>query len=288
MASEAHRTSLGQAFGIGLRAPHMAEVLATRPALGWFEVHAENYMGGGLPLAQLAAIRRDYPISLHGVGLSLGSAAGIDRDHLARLAALAERIEPWLVSEHLSWSVHAGTYLNDLLPLPYTEEALAVVAANIDAVQSALGRPLLVENPSSYLRFRHSTLSEPDFLAELVRRSGCRLLCDVNNIYVTCSNLGLDAIAYIEALPRDAVAEIHLAGHCRTRRGGALLLIDDHGGPVVPAVWDLYHRALARFGLVPSLVEWDKQLPELGTVIDEARRAEHLAKQHEASRADAA
>lgn len=289
MSAQRPGASVRHAVGIGLRAPHMAEVLATRPPLGWFEVHAENYLGGGLPLAQLAAIRRDYPVSLHAVGLSLGSAEGIDPRHLARLAALVERLEPCLVSDHLSWSVHAGTYLNDLLPLPLTEEALALVVAHLDAVQSVLKRPLLIENPSSYLRFRQSTIPEPEFLAELARRSGCRLLLDVNNIHVTCCNLGGDAAAYIAALPRDAVAEIHLAGHCRTMRGGLPLLIDDHGAPVAPAVWDLYRHALARFGLVPSLIEWDKQLPALPVLLAEARLAERIAEERrEVPRDDAA
>ncbi len=278
MISEANGNSaIPAAIGIGLRAPHLAEIIATRPALGWLEVHAENYMGGGPALTQLEVVRRDYRLSLHGVGLSLGSAEGIDAAHLGRLKLLVDRLEPFLVSEHLSWSVSGGAYLNDLLPLPYTEEALDIVAANLAQAQDALGRPLLLENPSGYLRFRHSTIAEPDFLAELVRRSGCRLLCDVNNIVVSASNLGFDAKAYLDALPAAAVAEIHLAGHAATERGGRTLLIDDHGSRVAAPVWALYRRALAHFGLVPSLVEWDRNLPALPVLIEEARRAEGMA-----------
>jgi hypothetical protein len=271
------RAAVPASFGIGLRAPHMSEILAARPVLGWFEVHAENYLGGGAALASLDAIRRDYPLSLHGVGLSLGSAEGVDPAHLARFAALAQRVEPFLVSDHLSWSVSGGTYLSDLLPLPYTEEALEVVAQNIDAVQTALRRPILIENPSSYLRFRHSTMTEPEFLGALVRRTGCLVLCDVNNIFVTCSNHGLDAEAYLDALPGAAIAEIHLAGHSRVLRGGRALLIDDHASPVSPPVWALYRRAVARCGLVPSLVEWDKELPPLAVLLEEAGAARREA-----------
>lgn len=264
-------------FGIGLRAPHVAELLAARPAVGWLEVHAENYMGGGAAAAELDRVRRHYPVSLHGVGLSLGSAEGIDEAHLARLKALVERIEPARVSEHLSWSVSGGRYLNDLLPLPYTEEALALVAANIDRAQTALGRGVLIENPSRYLRFRHSPIPEAQFLAELVRRTGCGLLCDVNNIFVSAQNLDFDPIAYLDALPAASVAEIHLAGHAAVHRDGEALLIDDHGSPVAPAVWALYCAALRRFGPVASLVEWDKNLPDLATLLGEAEKAGRAA-----------
>lgn len=262
--------------GIGLRAPHVADVIASRPAIAWLEVHAENYLGGGAAVSRLNGIRRDFPLSLHGVGLSLGSAEGLDRDHLRRLAALIARTEPFLVSEHLSWSISGGVYLNDLLPLPYTEETLDILVRNVTAAQEALGRQILVENPSRYLRFRHSTIAEPDFLASLARRSGCGVLCDVNNIFVTCANLGLDAAAYIDALPRAAVGEIHLAGHSRVERDGAIFLIDDHGSPVPEPVWELHRRALDRFGPVPSLVEWDTNLPPLATLLAEAAKAEAL------------
>ncbi len=270
--------AIAAAIGIGLRAPHVAEIIATRPALGWLEVHAENYMGGGPALAQLDTIRRDYPLSLHGVGLSLGTAEGIDISHLRRLAALVARTEPILVSEHLSWSVSGGVYLNDLLPLPYSEESLAIVADNVAKTQDALRRRLLVENPSSYLRYRHSTIPEPEFLAALVAHTGCGLLCDVNNIHVTCANLGGDAAEYLDALPATAIGEIHLAGHATVIRGGKTLLIDDHGAPVAPAVWQLYHRSLARCGVVPSLVEWDKALPPLAILLQEARTAAAVAR----------
>jgi uncharacterized protein (UPF0276 family) len=263
--------------GVGLRAPHLREVFSARPALGFLEVHAENYLGGGPALTALEALRKDYPLSIHGVGVSLGSATGLDREHLKRFRALIDRTGPFLVSEHLAWSSVEGIYLNDLLPLPYTEETLAIVARNIEIAQDDLGRRILVENPSRYLAFRHSPIPETEFLAELHRRTGCGLLCDVNNIYVTCSNLDLDPEAYLDALPSAAVGEIHLAGHSHVERGGLSILIDDHASIVSPPVWRLYERALDRFGLVPSLVEWDKNLPVFETLIGEARIADTIA-----------
>ena len=230
------------ASGIGLRAPHVEEILATRPAVGWLEAHAENYMGGGPALAALERLRRDYPISLHGVGLSLGSAEGLDGHHLERLARLVERLQPALVSEHLSWSVVGGVYLNHLLPLPCTAETLAIVSDNVARVQERLGRPILVENPSGYLRFHESPIPEAELLATLARRAGCGLLCDVNNIHVTCANLGGDPDAYLAALPSAAIAEIHLAGHAVNDADGRAILIDDHGSPVAEPVWGLYER----------------------------------------------
>lgn len=280
-------TAIPASVGVGLRGPHIAEVIATRPSLGWFEVHAENYMSEGPGLSRLEAIRRDYPLSLHGVGLSLGSAEGLDARHLARLERLAARLEPGLVSEHLSWSVNGGVYLNDLLPLPYTEEALAVVARNLETMQEALGRAVLVENPSAYLRFRASTIPEPEFLSELVRRTGCGLLCDVNNIYVSSANLGGDPIAYLDALPAAAIGEIHLAGHFRTERQGRTLLIDDHGSRVGEPVWALYHHALRRFGSIPTLIEWDKEIPSLEVLIGEARIARDIAEDERRKKPDA-
>ncbi len=274
MSSKASSTA--KTVGVGLRGPHVAEIRATRPAVGWFEVHAENYLGGGPALAALLDLRRDYPLSLHGVGLSLGSAEGLDASHLEEFAALAARTEPFLVSEHLSWSVVGGRYLNDLLPLPYTEEALDVVARNVERMQEALGRRILVENPSVYLRFVHSTLAEPEFLAELVKRTGCGILVDVNNIYVSCVNVGGDPLAYLGALPAEAAAEIHLAGHFRTDRDDRPLLIDDHGDVVSEAVWALYREALRCFGSVPSLVEWDRRLPSWPVLEEEARKAENI------------
>ncbi len=262
--------------GIGLRAPHVAEVLATRPAAAWFEVHPENYMGGGPARRRLQEVRQDYPISLHGVGLSLGSAEGLNGRHLERLRRLVDEVQPALVSEHLSWSIARGAYFNHLLPLPYTEESLAVVAHHVAHAQEALGRPLLVENPASYLRFRHSTIPEPEFLAELTLRTGCGVLCDVNNVYVSAHNLGFDALGYLDALPAGAVGEIHLAGHAVNDAGGRTILIDDHGSPVTDAVWGLYARAVARFGPVPTLVEWDTDIPALDVLIDEARAADRV------------
>jgi uncharacterized protein len=260
--------------GIGLRSPHLAEVLATRPALPWLEVHPENYLGGGPAIRALHAIRGHYPVSFHAVGLSVGSADGVDRRHLGRLKSLVDRIEPAIVSEHLAWSQTGGAYLNHLLPLPYTEESLTTVCRNVDEVQAALGRRVLVENPSGYLRFTTSTIPEAEFLSALVRRTGCGLLCDVNNVYVTARNLGLDPMVYLAALPRAAVGEIHLAGHSVNDADGRPLLIDDHGSPVVPAVWALYDRALHLFGPVPTLVEWDSDIPPLEVLLAEARRAD--------------
>jgi uncharacterized protein len=262
--------------GIGLRAPHVGELLATRPAVPWLEVHPENYMTGGAALASLEIVRRDYSVSFHGVGLSLGSAGEVDRRHLQRLKTLCDQIEPCLVSEHLSWSTSGGAYLNHLLPLPYTDETLAVVASHIHETQETLGHRILIENPSSYLRFRHSTISEPEFLAELARRTGCGLLCDVNNIYVTAWNLGLDALAYLDALAAGTIGEIHIAGHARNDADGQTILIDDHGSRVAPPVWTLYHEALLRFGAVPTLVEWDTDIPELAVLLAEARTADGL------------
>lgn len=264
-------------IGVGLRGPHVAEIRATRPAIGWFEVHSENYLGNAPALTALLDVRRNYPVSLHGVGLSLGSAQGVDAAHLQEVAELAQRVEPYLVSEHLSWSVTDGTYLNDLLPLPYTEDALDVVAGNVARVQEALGREILIENPSTYLRFLHSTIPEPQLLVALAERTGCRLLLDVNNLFVTCTNFDADPIDYLNAIPPDAVAEIHLAGHFRTGRMRPPLLIDDHGDVVCDDVWRLYRIALDRFGLVPSLIEWDRQIPPLSTLLGEARKAERIA-----------
>jgi uncharacterized protein (UPF0276 family) len=264
------------AVGVGLRAPHVAELIASRPRIGWLEVHTENYLGGGPAVRALARVREDYPIALHGVGLSLGSAEGLDERHLARVADLARRTEPALLSEHLSWSIAGGTYLNHLLPLPYTEESLDVVAHNVLRAQDALGRPVLVENPSSYLRFHHSPIPEPEFLAALVRRTGCGLLCDVNNVFVSCRNFDRDPAAYLDALPAEAVGEIHLAGHSRNEAEGRVVLIDDHGGPVAEEVWALYARALGRFGPRPTLIEWDTEIPALPVLLAEARRAERI------------
>jgi uncharacterized protein (UPF0276 family) len=265
--------------GIGLRAPHVAAIAARRPAIPWLEVHAENYMHGPA-LRDLLRLRADHDISVHGVGLSLGTDGPLDARHLERLARLVERLEPAAVSEHLSWSVAGGAYLNHLLPLPLTEEALTVVAGHVDQLQTRLRRRVLVENPSSYLRFTSSTMSEPEFLAELARRTGCALLCDVNNIHVSAHNLGGDAAAYLDALPADAIGEIHLAGHAANDADGLTVLIDDHGSRVADAVWRLYARALERFGPVPTLIEWDTNLPALDVLLEEAARAQALLECH--------
>jgi uncharacterized protein len=263
--------------GIGLRFQHHQVVMESRPNVAWLEVHTENYMGGGTPLACLEAIRARYPISLHGVGLSLGSAEGLDGAHLERIRRTVERIDPALVSEHLSWSIVGGNYLADLLPLPMTEEALAVVCRHVDHVQTQLRRRILVENPSSYLRYRHSTIAEWEFLAAVAERTGCGILCDVNNIYVSACNHGWDPHAYIRALPSVAIGEIHLAGHTvRQLEGGQILRIDDHGSRVIPEVWALYAEALARFGPIPTLIEWDTNVPALEVLLDEASRAAAL------------
>jgi uncharacterized protein len=269
-----HGQGLPARAGIGLRSPHVDEVRATRPALSWLEVHPENYLGGGPAVRALEAIRADYPLSFHAVGLSVGSAEGVDRRHLDRIKGLVDRFQPAMVSEHLAWSQAGGAYLNHLLPLPYTEESLAAVCRNVEEVQTTLGRRVLVENPSGYLRFAASTIPEPEFLSALTARTGCGLLCDVNNIHVTAENLGLDARAYLAALPGDAIGEIHVAGHSVNEAAGRPILIDDHGSPVGDAVWTLYEEALRRFGPRPTLVEWDTAIPPLHTLMAEARRAD--------------
>ena len=273
MISHDAASPLPALVGIGLRAPHVAEIVTTRPRIAWLEVHAENYMGGGPAPAALDSLRRDYPVAVHGVGLSLGSAEGLDARHLERLRQLVQRIDPAAISEHLSWSASGGAYLNHLLPLPYTEEVLAVVSRHLDEAQTRLRRRILLENPSSYLRFRHSPIPEPQFLAELVRRTGCGLLCDVNNVHVSGHNLGFDAIDYLDALPAAAVGEIHLAGHAVNDADGRSVLIDDHGSPVAAAVWGLYEHALARFGPRPTLIEWDTDIPALPVLLAEADAA---------------
>ena len=265
------------AAGIGLRFRHHDAVLRERPRIAWFEVHPENYLGGGKPIAYLERIRRDYPISLHGVGLSLGSADGLDGAHLARLRLLCERVAPGLVSEHLSWSAVEGVHFPELLPLPLTEEALAVVCRNLETAQECLGRRMLIENPSSYLRFRHSTIPEWEFIAAVAGRTGCGILCDVNNIYVSAGNHGFDPRHYLEALPPDRIEEFHLAGHTLRRfDDGRSMRIDDHGSRVCAEVWALYREAVARFGRVPTLIEWDTDVPPLSVLLDEAAKAERI------------
>lgn len=265
------------AAGIGLRAPHVQRIVHERPPIAWLETHSENlFAAGGALHAALDSIRGDYPLSLHGVGLSLASADALDYAHLTRLKALVDRYQPALVSEHLCWGAVGGHHSNDLLPLPFTEEAAALAASRIGQVQDALGREILVENISTYLRFDHGDYSEWDFVAEVVRRSGCGLLCDVNNIYVNSVNHGFDPHVYLRALPRAAVREIHLAGFTRKDNLPVPLLIDSHSRRVDAAVWALYAEAIALFGPTPTLIEWDEDIPELEVLLAEAARAEEV------------
>ncbi len=245
--------------------------------MDWLEVHSENYFGpGGFDLHMLERVRADYPISLHGVGLGLGSACRLDEAHLSRLEALVNRVDPVMVSEHLSWNAVSGRTFNDLLPLPFTAEALALVAARIREVQDRLGRRILVENISSYLQFSGNQMAEGEFIAELARRTGCGVLLDVNNLYVNQVNHGTSAAETIRALPTHCVEEIHLAGYCTTDEG----LIDTHGDRISEHVWKLFGFAVDRFGPVPSLVEWDTDIPALGVLLDEAARADSILKAH--------
>ena len=264
--------------GVGFKPEHFEAIVDTRPELGFFEVHAENYMGGGgAPHRRLDAIRELYPLSLHGVGLSIGSPGPLDRDHLQRLAAVAKRFEPILVSEHLAWSTHEGAFLNDLLPLPYTDETVALVSEHIDEVQNALGRTMLLENPSTYVLFAESTWAETDFLREIARRTGCGLLLDVNNVFVSAVNHGFDPELYLADFPLAAVGEIHLAGCADDSDDAGLpLLIDAHNSPVRDAVWSLYATAIRRLGPTPTLIEWDNDVPAWPTLLGEARRAERV------------
>jgi len=262
-----------QVAGIGLRSPHLAEIGRDRPATGFLEIHAENYLAETPALLAVERLRADYAFSVHAVGLSLGSADGLDATHLARVAALVKRLEPAWVSDHLSWSVSGGRYFNDLLPLPYTEEALEVVVRNVGRLQDTLGRQVSIENPSCYLGFADSTLSEPEFLSELVRRSGCGLLLDPNNIVVTAHNLRLDPRDWLDGLPGPAITEYHLAGHATNDADGEPILIDDHGSTVSDGVWALFAEVVKRFGARPTLIEWDTDIPPLGVLLDEAARA---------------
>jgi len=256
--------------GIGLRTPHCREIVESRPDIGWVEVHSENYFcEGGQPHRFLELVRADCPLSLHGVGLGPGSAEPLDLDHLRKLGRLIDRYQPGLVSEHLCWSAAGGRHLNDLLPLPYTEEALAHVCDRIEETQRFLGRQILIENVSSYLQFRHSTIPEWEFLAEVSHRSACALLLDVNNIYVNSVNHGFDPRAYLASVPAAAVQEIHLAGFDAT---GACI-IDTHGTRVADEVWALYREAIARLGPRPTLIEWDTDIPALEVLLAEASKA---------------
>lgn len=269
--------------GVGLRTPHLREILDTRPAIAWLEAHSENFLcPGGRPQHLLARIRADYPVSLHGVGLSLGAVeTEFFHAHLIRLRQLIEVVEPQLVSEHLSWGAIAGRHLNDLLPLPYTEEALDHVCERIAVAQEVLGRRLLVENISSYVRYRHDTLAEWEFVAEVAQRTGCALLLDINNIYVSSQNHGFDPYTYLAAIPPAAVAEMHLAGFDEV----AGCLIDTHGKPVAQPVWALFRAAVARFGVVPTLIEWDTDIPPLAVLLAERDKAAAILEEHAFERA---
>jgi uncharacterized protein len=262
--------------GIGLRSVHHDALLEERPDVGFIEAHTENYFhDGGAAVRALERARSNYPLSLHGVGLGLGSADGVDRAHLERVRAAIRRFEPALVSEHACWGHAGGEYFNDLLPLPATEEAARLLAQQVSEAQDFLGVQLLIENVSAYVAFEHATLSEWEFLGDVVARSGCALLLDVNNIFVSAQNLGLDAHAYISGLPPACVREIHVAGHERN----AGVLIDSHGTQVCDEVWELYRLAIARFGPQPTLVEWDNNIPALATLVAESRRAQILLDQ---------
>ncbi len=275
MFDSGHPAALPDHVGIGYKAQHFADLTTAPGPVKWLEIHAENYMGdGGRPLAQLRALAGRFPISVHGVGLSIGGEAPLDSDHLARLRHLCDWLQPASFSEHLAWSTHGDHFLNDLLPLPYTEATLARVAAHIDQVQEALGRRMLLENPSTYLAFTESTMDEVTFLSEIAKRTGCGLLLDVNNVFVSATNQQWDPVAYIDAFPLAQVGEIHLGGHeAETDEHGAPLLIDSHGCEVVDPVWSLYAHTIAQGGPKPTLIEWDNDVPDFPELRDEAARA---------------
>ncbi len=276
----AHHRRAPACAGIGLRLPHLAEIVATRPAAGWFEIHPENFLANPHATELLTDLARDYPISVHSVGVSVGSAGGLDRAHLARVRALVDAIDPVLVSGHLAWSTHEGDYLNDLLPLPYNRESLQLVSAHVDEVQQGLGRPYVVENPSSYVGIASSTMTETEFLGELADRTGCRLLCDVSNVWLSGHNLGYDPYVYIDAMPAAAIAELHLGGFVAEEdegNPGEQVLVDTHDQRIAEPAWDLYAHALRRFGPKPTLIEWDSDLPDVATLLAEAARADAIA-----------
>ena len=264
--------------GVGYKPQHLPAILQDAGPVGWLEIHAENYMGaGGRPLAQLRHLAERFPISVHGVGLSIGGEGPLDRDHLARLKHLCDGLNPASFSEHLAWSTHDGSFLNDLLPLPYTPATLSRVGDHIDQVQEALGRRMLLENPSTYLAFAETTLSEVDFLAAVARRTGCGLLLDVNNVYVSAVNQNYDALGYLDAFPLHLVGEVHLGGHDEDRDDlDNRLLIDSHGTKVVDPVWALYAQVIDRAGPLPTLIEWDNDVPDWPVLVAEADRAARI------------
>ena len=272
------RSRLPHGAGVGFKPEHFSAINAGPQPIGFFEIHAENYMGdGGPPHAQLTRLREDYALSIHGVGLSIGSMQYLDRDHLARLESLCERYEPESFSEHLAWSSHDTVFLNDLLPLPYTPQTLARIVEHIDQVQDTLRRQMLLENPATYLLFAESTIPETEFLAEIARRTGCGLLLDVNNVFVSATNHKLDALAYLASFPVEQVGEIHLSGHSETEdETGAPLLIDTHDKKVADPVWALYESVIARTGSIASLVEWDDNIPAWPVLRAEAEAAQSI------------
>jgi uncharacterized protein (UPF0276 family) len=274
--------SIAGLAGTSLKHEHLPSIRADGTQGGFFEVHAENYMGdGGPPHHTLMRIRRDYPVSLHGVCMSIGGPQPLDKTHLGRFKALVDRYEPALVSEHLAWSTHNTTYFNDLLPLPYTPATLARVADHIAQVQETIGRPILLENPSTYVVFPQSTMSETEFIRSLVRRTGCGLLLDINNVFVSATNHGYSALIYLADFPLDHVGEIHLAGHARQADDeGDLLLIDSHDGPVSDAVWKLFEIVIGQFGPIPTLVEWDSAIPDWPILKAEAVAAQAILDRH--------
>lgn len=260
--------------GLGFKPQHYSDILQTKPKLGFLEIHAENYMGaGGPPHAMLTRLRQDYALSVHGVGLSIGGSGPLDEDHLSRLKILCDRYAPESFSEHLAWASHDDEFLNDLLPLPYTKETLTLVCDHIDRVQEVLGRKMLLENPATYVQFAQSVIPETEFLTQITQRTGCGLLLDVNNVFVSCFNHRADPRAYLEAFPMQAVGEIHLGGHSEEELPEGPLLIDAHGAPVADPVWALYAETMARCGALPTLIEWDNDVPEFAVLYADAARA---------------